>query len=253
LVAGNWKMNMTIAEAVGVVRALRDPLGGIGGITRVVCPPFVALSAVAGELAGTEIHVGAQNMHSEPRGAFTGEVSGSMLDGLCQYVIVGHSERRHIFGETNEFINRKVRAALDIGLTPIFCLGETLVDREAGRAPDVCHDQLIEGLADVAPDDFARVVVAYEPVWAIGTGRAATPELAQEIMGALRYELACLSHVDVAARVPLLYGGSVTGDNVASFAEQRDIDGALVGGASLSPEQFVAIASTIADARASSL
>ncbi len=245
-------MNMTIAQAVEVVRVLRDPLGSISGITRVVCPPFVALAAVAEELTGTSVQVGAQNMHPEPSGAFTGEVSGPMLAGLCTYVIVGHSERRHVFGETDEFINRKVQAALELGLTPIFCLGETLADREAGSATNVCHDQLATGLSDIAPDDLARVVVAYEPVWAIGTGRAATPELAQGIMGALRHELARLSRIDIAERVPLLYGGSVTGDNVASFVEQRDIDGALVGGASLSPDQFVAIATTVARVRAPS-
>ena len=245
LVAGNWKMNMGPAEAVALVRELREPLEAIAGVTRVVCPPFVAIESVARELAGTTIHVGAQNMHHEPKGAFTGEVSGTMLQGLCDHVILGHSERRHVFGEQDDFINRKVAAALGLGLTPVLCIGETSDEREAGDAARVCQRQLHAGLASLSSDEVARVVVAYEPVWAIGTGKSATPELAQEIMGAVRANLGEIAGA-VGATVPVLYGGSVTPDNAASFTAQPDINGALVGGASLKAELFVPIVEAFA-------
>ena len=240
-VAGNWKMNTTTSEAALLARALRTELRGIDGITRVVCPPFVSLSAVATELSGSPIAVGAQNMHPELKGAFTGEISGPMLRDLCSYVILGHSERRYLLGETDDFINAKVRAALNVSLTPIFCIGETLEEREAGHASAVVERQIKEGLAELTPDDVERIVVAYEPVWAIGTGLAATPEVAQEMVGSVRHEVAQLSNVESAGRVPLLYGGSVNPGNAAELAAQQDIDGALVGGASLQAVDFAAI------------
>ena len=250
LIAGNWKMNTTVAEAVALARELREPLAAVDGVTRVVCPPFVSLAAVAEALDGAPIAVGAQNMHPEPKGAFTGEVSGAMLQPLCTYVILGHSERRHSMGETDELINRKVHAALSLGLTPILCIGETLEERGGGHALEVVERQLKGSLAEVEADAIARLAVAYEPVWAIGTGMAATAETAQEMMGAVRHQISRLSHVSVAAAVPLLYGGSVTAGNVAEFTGEADVDGALVGGASLQAASFVAIAQAIATAKA---
>lgn len=240
-VAGNWKMNTTIAEAAELANALRGPLSDMGGVTRVVCPPFVSLERVSQVLEGSGIGVGAQNMHPEPKGAFTGEVSGTMLVGICEYVILGHSERRHLLGEQDDFINRKVRAALGLRLTPILCIGETLDERESGQAEAVVERQLSLGLKDVAAEDVAGVVVAYEPVWAIGTGRAATPEIAQEMIGFIRAQLARLSQGSTAQQVPVLYGGSVNAKNASDLAAQKDIDGALVGGASLQPDEFVTI------------
>ncbi len=240
-VAGNWKMNTNVAEAIALAKELRGLLSDIHGVTKVVCPPFVSLTAVSEALAGSSISLGAQNMHPGPRGAFTGEISGAMLQGLCQYVILGHSERRHILGERDDFINAKVKAALELGLTPILCVGETLEERDAGKARAVVERQLQAGLAGVGADDIARTVIAYEPVWAIGTGRAATPEIAQEMVGAIRHEVARLSHAGVAGEVPLLYGGSVNAANAAEIAAQQDIDGALVGGASLQPADFAGI------------
>ena len=249
--AANWKMHMTVAESVALAERVRGGLAQITGATRVVCPPFTALAAVAAALDGSGVGVGAQNMHPEASGAFTGEVSGAMVRDLCGYVIVGHSERRHLFGETDEFVNQKVRAALELGLTPIFCLGETLEQREAGQAAAVCREQLRRGLDGLDAEAVAHVVVAYEPVWAIGTGRAATPAVAQEMMGGLRRELGELAGA-AAAEMPLLYGGSVNPDNIASFAAEADVDGALVGGASLRADQFIAIAAAVAQAGAAS-
>ena len=245
-VAGNWKMNTSISEAIKLARALRPALSGIDGVTRVICPPFISLAGVSAEFVGSDIKVGAQNMHSEPKGAFTGEIAGAMLKDVCDYVILGHSERRQLLGEQDDFINAKVRAALEIGLTPILCVGETLDQREAGNAGTVVEGQLQGGLRDVSAEDVGRSVVAYEPVWAIGTGRAATPEMAQEMMGLIRYEVARLSHIEIAGNVPLLYGGSVNAENAAELAEQRDLDGALVGGASLKADDFAAIAKAFA-------
>jgi triosephosphate isomerase len=245
-VAGNWKMNTSISEAIKLARELRPALSGIDGVTRVICPPFISLAGVSAEFVGSGIKVGAQNMHSEPKGAFTGEVAGAMLKDVCDYVILGHSERRQILGEQDNFINAKLRAALEIGLTPILCVGETLDEREAGNAGTVVEGQLQGGLRDVSAEDIGRSVVAYEPVWAIGTGRAATPEMAQEVMRLIRYEVARLSHIEIAGNVSLLYGGSVNAENAAELAEQQDLDGALVGGASLKPDDFAAIAKAFA-------
>ena len=239
IVAGNWKMNTTVAEAVALVEAMRDPLDAIAGAECVVCPPFVSLVAVRQALHGTALRLGAQNMYFEPKGAFTGEISPLMLAGLVDYVILGHSERRHIFGETDELVNRKVRAALAHGLRPILCVGETLAENEAGRTEEVVARQLRLGLAEVPSLD--AVVLAYEPVWAIGTGRPATPEGANATMGTLR-RLAREAYGAAADGLRILYGGSVTPDNFAAFIAMPEIDGGLVGGASLNAEGFVAVA-----------
>ena len=243
-VAGNWKMNPpSVTEAETLAAALLGEIGGIDGVTRVVCPPFVALPAVAGALAGSAIGVGAQNAHPEAKGAFTGEVPLGMLTGLGAYVIVGHSERRQLFGETDAFVN----AVLAAGLAPIMCVGETMDERDSGRAKAVVRRQVSAGLAGVEPEQAGSIVVAYEPVWAIGTGRAATPEMAQEMCAVVRSEVGAALDAD-AGDVPVLYGGSVNPGNAESLAAQPDIDGALVGGASLVAADFAAIVRAFAPA-----
>ena len=237
IVAGNWKMNMTPAEARGLVAAMIPGLEQVGGVETVVCPPFVALEAVYGLLSGIRVALGAQDLHHEDAGAFTGEVSGPMLSGLCEYVIVGHSERRSHCGETDETVGSKVQAARRAGLRPILCVGERLEEREDGSAEAVVERQLRRALADAGSSE--GLVVAYEPVWAIGTGRAATPDDAQSMMAHVRRVLASVFEAGSSDSVPLLYGGSVTAENVAGFVGEDDVNGALVGGASLSAEGFV--------------
>ena len=237
IIAGNWKMNMTAAESRGLVAAMLPGLEEVEDVQTVVCPPFVALEAVGGLLRGTDVALGAQNLHHEDEGAFTGEVSGPMLRELCDFVIVGHSERRMIFGETDEVVGKKVLAARRAGLRPIVCVGERLEEREAGSAEVVVERQLSRALALAESSD--GLVVAYEPVWAIGTGRAATPDDAQSMMAHVRRVLASIFGDASAEGVPLLYGGSVTADNVAGFVREDDVNGALVGGASLSADGFV--------------
>jgi triosephosphate isomerase len=232
-------MNTTLDEAVALAGALRGALDAVDGVEPVVCPPFVWLTAVAELLRGSSIGVGAQNLHWEPKGAFTGEVSPVMLAPFCRYVIVGHSERRQHFGETDESVNRKVRAAIGHGLSPIVCVGETLAENEAGRTFEVVSGQTRAALADVPPTD--RLVIAYEPVWAIGTGRAATAEGAAATIGDIRRILGQLWGGQVAARLRIQYGGSVTPANAAELFAQPEIDGALVGGASLKAPDFTAI------------
>ena len=247
LAAGNWKMNPpSVAEAVRLASDVAAAAANIPGAEVVVCPPFVALSAVAGALRGSSVGVAAQNMHPEAKGAFTGEVAASMLGGLCAYVVLGHSERRRLFGEDNAFVNAKVKAALDAGLAPILCVGETLDEREAGRAEAVVETQLRGGLDGVAPGAVADLVVAYEPVWAIGTGRAATAETAQEMIAAVRGVVERVAGAESAGAVRILYGGSVTPANAGELAAQPDIDGALVGGASLVASDFAAIVEAFA-------
>jgi triosephosphate isomerase len=241
LVAGNWKMNTSVPEAAKLARELRAALQAVEGVTLVVCPPFVSLSVVALELGRSNIAVGAQNMHQALNGAYTGEISGPMLQGIGTYVILGHSERRRYQGEIDEEINLKTRAALELGLTPIICVGETLEERDARQADEVVGRQLTECLRDMTATDIGNAVIAYEPVWAIGTGRSATPETAQEMMLFIRQTVATLAGGS-AANVPLLYGGSVTPGNAMELAAQPDLDGALVGGASLKVEEFAAIA-----------
>ena len=237
VIVGNWKMNTSIGEAGDLVERMKPDLDAIEGAGKVVCPPFVALSRVRDILSGTSIAVGAQNLYHENHGAFTGEVSPSMLSGLCEYVIIGHSERRQHFGENDAIVGRKVKAALDIGLKPIMCVGEQLEEREEGLAAAIVEQQLQLGLARV--ETAGSLLVAYEPVWAIGTGRAATPEDAQAMMSHIRRLLARRFGSHAAVDIPLLYGGSVNQDNVASYVHEDDIDGALVGGASLNADSFV--------------
>ncbi len=231
LVAGNWKMHMTVAEARETVFVMSRDLGGVEGVEKVICPPFTALLAVSALLKGADIGLGAQNMHWEEKGAFTGEIAPAMVKEFCQYVILGHSERRKYFGETDETVNRKVRAAQAHDLTPIVCVGETLEENEAGRTAEVVSRQVREGLKGLDTTFAARVVVAYEPVWAIGTGRAASGPVANRVVGdVIRPTLAEVFGDEVARAVRVLYGGSVKAGNAAEFFGQPEIDGALVGG-----------------------
>ncbi|HET7295453.1 MAG TPA: triose-phosphate isomerase [Vicinamibacteria bacterium] len=243
LIAGNWKMFKTLPEALALVGALRDDLGK-GPVARevLVAPPFTALHAVAKALAGSGILVAAQNMHHEREGAFTGEVAPPMLkDAGASHVILGHSERRQLFGETDDGVGRKARACFDHGLTPIACVGETLDEREAGRIFEVVERQLDRALQRLTPDEAATAVVAYEPVWAIGTGKVATPEQAQEVHASIRKRIS-VTHGDAVAKATrILYGGSVKPDNVDGLMAQPDIDGALVGGACLKADSFLRI------------
>lgn len=239
LVAGNWKMNTTIQEAVALATVLRGALDDLAGVEKVLCPPFVSLDRVAQVAEGSTLKVGAQNMHDEEKGAFTGEVSPGMLQGLCQYVILGHSERRNLFGETDELVNRKVRKALDMGLRPILCVGENFGQRQEGREEAVVSTSLTACLEGVASPDM--LVIAYEPVWAIGTGLAATGEQAEAMVALIRRLLVDRYGQQDAEAIPILYGGSVTAANIQEFASQPNIDGALVGGASLDAQQFAEI------------
>ncbi len=239
LITGNWKMNTTVAEAVALVTEIRATVRGVYTTEILVCPPFVSLAAVREVLEGSRIMLGAQNLHYEEKGAFTGEVSSAMLAGLCRFVIIGHSERRQYFGDTDEVVNRKLAAALRVGLTPIVCVGEQLAENEAGRTEEVVVRQLRAALAgvSVSPD----LVIAYEPVWAIGTGLTASGRAANETAHLIRQTIAALTGHEVADGVRVLYGGSVTADNVAEFMEQMEISGAVVGGASLRATEFVSI------------
>jgi triosephosphate isomerase len=242
IIAGNWKMNKTIAEAVELVQAMKKPLAGIRGVERVICPSFVCLSAVKQAIADTDIGLGAQNMHFEEKGAFTGEIAPGMLEGLCQYVIIGHSERRQYFGETDEGVSRKIRAALAHRLTPIVCVGETLALRQAGQTNGWVRNQVIAALQGLASDQVQSLVIAYEPIWAIGTGIAATAADAQQVIGeVIRPTIAALLGADVAQAVRIQYGGSVSPSNTAELMGKPDIDGGLVGGASLKASDFVEI------------
>lgn len=246
LVAGNWKMNKTVAEARDLVKTLSAPLGAISDVEKVLCPPYLALTSVAALLDGTGIGLGAQNLHWEEKGAFTGEVAPNMIKEICNYVIIGHSERRAYFGETDETVNKKVVAALKHGLTPIVCVGETLDQYESGLTAEVVRRQIKAGLAGIDSANAAKIVVAYEPVWAIGTGKASSGENANYVHQ--KVARPALSEVfgDVGAdAIRILYGGSVTASNAAEFFAYPDIDGALVGGASLKPDEFVAIAKAI--------
>lgn len=240
-VAGNWKMNGTVGEAVDLARALRELVGGVEDVRVAVAPPFTAIHPVAQLLTGSRIEVAGQNVHWEARGAFTGEISCEMLrEAGAGCVIVGHSERRQYFGETDETVNRRTKAALAAGLDPIVCVGETLQEREADRTLEVVGRQVRGGLAGLSAQELAQVVIAYEPVWAIGTGKTATPAQAQEVHAAIRQILRELGG-DVADRMPIQYGGSVKPDNAAELLALPDVDGALVGGASLQADSFAAI------------
>ena len=242
IVAGNWKMNKTVAEARDLVTKLSAPLREITNVEKVLCPPFTALTAIAEMLAGTGIGLGAQNMHWEEKGAFTGEVAPNMLKEFCNYVIIGHSERRAYFGETDQTVNRKLHAALKFDLTPIVCVGETLDQYESGLTAEVVQRQIKLGFADVDSAVASRIVVAYEPVWAIGTGKASSAENANMVHAKyIRPALSELFGEANAQAMRIQYGGSVTAANAAELFAMSDIDGALVGGASLKVDEFVAI------------
>ncbi|MCC5841350.1 MAG: triose-phosphate isomerase [Opitutales bacterium] len=240
LIAGNWKMNKTASEGIDLVREIHQSVGSQSDVTVVVCPPFTALESCGKALEGSTIHVGGQNMYPENEGAFTGEISPVMLRSLfCNFVILGHSERREYFAETDAFINSKVLAALESSLKPILCVGERLEEREADQTKDVVKTQLEGGLADVSADQAENVVVAYEPVWAIGTGKTATPEMAQEVHHFIRKWLSGRFGDTAAAKIRILYGGSMKPGNAQDLLSQEDIDGGLIGGASLQAKSFI--------------
>ncbi len=238
-IAGNWKMHKTIEEAVSLVEALQPKLEGIEGCDVAVCPPFIALAAVRDALRGSDIKVGAQNMHWEQEGAFTGAISPLMLTGLCDYVIIGHSERRNIFGETDTWVNKKLHSALNHGLSPIVCVGENLDQNKAGETKAFVGEQVRAAFEGVTAEDAQAITMAYEPIWAIGTGVPAHGEDANRIIReVVRGKLADLYGTEVAESIRIQYGGSVKPDNVKEFLGQPEIDGALVGGASLKATDF---------------
>lgn len=241
LVAGNWKMNLGLGEAAELARRIVDAAPGLGAATAILVPPFTALAAVKAAVAGSPVGLGAQDLHWETQGAFTGEVSGPMLkDAGCDYVLIGHSERRQLFGETDETVNRKVRAALAAGLTPVVCVGEVLEERDAGRTLARIDEQLERGLAGLSREDVGRLVLAYEPVWAIGTGRTASPAQAEEVHAHIRGRFR-EKYGNTAAGCAIIYGGSVKPANSYPLFREKDIDGFLVGGASLDAVGFVDI------------
>ena len=243
LIAGNWKMNTDRASAVSLAHGIAERAGEFGRLDLLVCPPAVYLLPVQDVISKSPVALGAQNMYHEANGAFTGEISAAMLKEVgCRYVILGHSERRHILGETDADVNRKTLAALAAGLIPIVCVGELLAEREAGRTAEVISRQFHGSLAGVSPDQIEQVVIAYEPVWAIGTGKVATPEQAEAVHGDLRTLLAEQYNNRSAENVRILYGGSVKASNAGELLSQPNIDGALVGGASLKVDDFLGIA-----------
>jgi len=273
MIAGNWKMNTTVAQALALVSEMHSgihaaanvervvcPAGiclgdleagleAIANVDKVICPPFVSLAPVREIIKGSSIRLGAQNLYFEEKGAYTGEISPLMLAELCEFVILGHSERRQYFSETNEIVNKKIKAAQKVGLKPILCVGEKLEENESGQTEEVVAEQLTLSLAGI--DSLKGLTVAYEPVWAIGTGRAATGKQANETIGFIRHSLSRLYTEAVAGEVRILYGGSVTADNTAEFMGQPEIDGALVGGASLKADQFISITKQASEIKSS--
>jgi len=246
-IAGNWKMNTNSANAVALAAGLAEKLDSIDTVDVAVCPPFVYLQSVASALSASNIAVGAQNVYFEGNGAFTGEISCEMLkDTSCTYVIIGHSERRHVIGETDELINKKIIAAINSGLLPIFCVGELLEERQAEKTNEVVAEQIKKGLAGLCQERVQAVTIAYEPVWAIGTGLTATPDQAQQVHGMIRGLLAELYNEDIAQKIRIQYGGSAKPSNTAELMAQPDVDGLLVGGASLKVEDFAAMVNKIA-------
>jgi triosephosphate isomerase (TIM) len=250
IVVGNWKMHTTLSEARALAQAVRDGCGGFAGVRAVLCPPFTALSAVGSVLAGSGVGLGAQDAHWERAGAFTGEISPAQVaDCGAEVVILGHSERRQHFGETDAVIQRKVKAALAEGLTPLLCVGETAAERDAGATAAVVQRQLTAALASLAASDVGRCWLAYEPVWAIGTGQTATPAQAAEVHARLRALLRDIAGPAVAERRPILYGGSVKPENMPALMAEAEVDGGLVGGASLKATDFIAIVRGALDAK----
>ena len=250
LIAGNWKMNKTASDAVGLVSEIVTAVGKLTDVDVVVCPPFTALESAGKNLEGSTVKLGAQNMHPEASGAYTGEVSAPMLRALfATHVILGHSERRAYFGETDAFINKKVLAALKNQLRPILCVGETLAEREAGTTLKVVQTQLEAGLEGVSKEQAATIVVAYEPVWAIGTGKVATTDQAQEVHAFIRGLLVKLFGDAIAQKVRILYGGSMKPSNAPELLAQKDIDGGLIGGAALEARSFVELVNAAAAAK----
>jgi len=242
LVAGNWKMNKSVAEATLLVADMMPGLEAVRTVDRVLCPPFTALMVVSGMLAGSEVGLGAQNLHWEESGAFTGEISAIMVREFCEYVIIGHSERRGYFGETDETVNLKVKSAFANDLLPIVCVGETLEEYEAGKTKAIVADQVQKDFAKIEQSLVEKLIVAYEPIWAIGTGKAASPTQANDVIaGVVRSSLETMFGSETAEKIRILYGGSVKTHNAGDFFSQSDIDGGLIGGASLKPEDFVKI------------
>jgi len=242
IIVGNWKMNKTVSEALDLVQDLIDRVGDVDNVDIGVGPPFTALHAVAEACSGTNVAVAAQNIFWEDSGAFTGEIAPGMLVEIgCKYAIIGHSERRTIMGETDEMVNKKIFAALKHNLTPIVCVGETLNQREQNQTFAVIETQVNAGLAGLSPDEAKKIVLAYEPIWAIGTGKTATPDQAQEVHAFIREKLVELFNSEVADTIRIQYGGSVKPDNIVDLMAQQDLDGALVGGASLKADSFANI------------
>ena len=242
IIAGNWKMNKTVGEAVSLVKELRGLVSDVKDREIIVCPTFTALSSVKAELATSNVKVGAQNMYYEEKGAFTGEISPEMLKELCSHVIIGHSERRAYFNETNGTVNKKIKIALKNDLIPIVCVGEKLEERESGKMKDVVKDHITNGLAGLHKQEMAKVIIAYEPVWAIGTGKTATPEQAEEVHAFIRDLLKEIFDPGVAKVTRILYGGSVKPKNIKELMAKENIDGGLIGGASLDAKSFSDIA-----------
>lgn len=249
IIAGNWKMNTNVEQAATLVREMIGQLGKIGKVDKILCPPFVSLTTVDAIIQDTDVKLGAQNMYFEEKGAYTGEIAPPMLAGLCEYVILGHSERRQYFGETDDIINKKIHAALKEGLKPILCVGERLEENEAGRTEEVITRQVKGALANVKSPN--GMVIAYEPIWAIGTGKAATGNQANSVMGLIRHTVSKLLGEQVATDLRIQYGGSVTGANIVEFISQPEIDGALVGGASLKATDFLEIIRQTAEIKSS--
>jgi triosephosphate isomerase len=240
VIAGNWKMHNTISEALDLVRGIKSQVEGVTDVEIIVSPVYTALASVAAELKGSNINVASQNIFWEEKGAFTGEIAPNMItDAGCTHAIIGHSERRQYFGETDETVNKRVKAALAAGLIPILCVGETLEERDAGNTIAVVEAQIKGGLKDIAEEDMAKIIVAYEPVWAIGTGKTATPDMAEDVHKQIRSIVEEIYDAAIADGTRILYGGSVKPENVDDLMAQPDIDGALVGGAALKADSFV--------------
>lgn len=250
LIAANWKMNTTVAEAKKLVGELLEDLDRVEGIEKVLCPPFVSLAIIKEMLRHSSIKLGAQNMHFEIQGAYTGEISPLMVRELCDYVILGHSERRLYFHETDQIVNKKLKAALANGIKPILCVGETTEENEVGKTEEVIHRQVrmaLDGVETAILENAASLVIAYEPVWAIGTGKAASGKQAADTAELIRAVIAGLWNTSIARNLRILYGGSVTGTNISEFVGYPEIDGALVGGASLRAREFLSIVQQTAE------